>query len=52
MENRELKGFFSPNNEGDLAMKMRKRIDELRDNLIEAKKKSKNTRANKLGKIL
>ena len=33
-------------------MKMRKRIDELRDNLIEAKKKGKNTRGNKLGKIL
>lgn len=53
MENKELSSFFNePNQEGMLAQKMKKRIDELRDVLLELRKKNKSTRESKLNKVL
>ena len=53
MENRQLNSFFMmTGEESKLAMKMKKRIEELRDSLLDFKRRNKNPRASKLTKIV
>lgn len=53
VQHRELMSFFRNNGEeGLLANKMKIRIDELRDTLLQLKKRNKNPRAAKLSKVV